>query len=176
MRASDVYIGIVESMRMRASDPKNEFRGLKDLDNYALHTFTTFNDYILWKPMIFPVHYYWDYFHQPFHCGVTEQVPVQYYSFKMVDIDVDKLQRLLIYLWLVALPTMICGVWQVNDILFDMVHSKMWMPNVLIYHSLLENWQLKNYKSESLCPFSFHFHCGVVTPYGDRDLDQHWLR
>ena len=72
------------------------------------------------------------------HCEVTEQVPVQYHSFKMVDIDVDKLQRLLIYLWLVALHTMICGVWQVNDILFDIVHSKMWMPNVLIYHSLLE--------------------------------------
>ena len=28
MRATDVYIGFVESIRMRASYPKNEFRGL----------------------------------------------------------------------------------------------------------------------------------------------------
>ena len=30
MRASDFYIGFVESIRMRASNPKNEFYGLKE--------------------------------------------------------------------------------------------------------------------------------------------------
>ena len=28
MRASDFYIGFIKSIRMRASNPKNEFRGL----------------------------------------------------------------------------------------------------------------------------------------------------
>ena len=42
MRASGVYTGIVESIRMRASDPKNEFRGLQWetalLKKHLIHT------------------------------------------------------------------------------------------------------------------------------------------
>ena len=37
MRASDFYIGFVESIRMRANDTKNEFRGLN-----------VFHDFIIW--------------------------------------------------------------------------------------------------------------------------------
>ena len=38
MRARDFYIGFVESIRMRASDPKNEFCGLF----YLLKSYTNF--------------------------------------------------------------------------------------------------------------------------------------